>query len=543
VLVAVLAAATQQMAEAAPCSATLPVSSITKTTNGNIRITWVSDTNDVYVAQYTTNLTWFNQWFVGQDNITNQGTSTTWEDAGGSYPAPSDPSVTKRFYRIVRKDANYGVPCVNLLSPTNGATVSGIINVGVAASDDSRISSVTLIVDGQDFATITDGPMSFSLPTTFFSNGVHTIAARATDNAGLVRLGGDPNSPYAVNVATSETVQVVFQNDLSLDWFEAFQSSLPLQASLTTSNAGWTITIKSEGGATLKTLSGSTSNGKISAMWDGTDNSSNPVPYNAVYYVTISATPEGGGGLAAMSGPASATFATFREQFVGTAATILVRQKFIRTDVQAAAIGRLQNIKNWIALAEYNSDVYLGTVFEMAQNAHWDELLGYLADPSPRDITQFYYYGHAGPDGIGWKETTPNKGLAPGDISLATGNWLTNADLPIPHFRTPYKFVFIDACESAQGAIPEAFGIKRATTDYESTGRKNRAFMGWMHIAIADTLLNVYYGTFTTHFWEYWTQDSSRSLRDAVNLAFDDVPLVQLSELKIFGYDQLRWAE
>jgi Bacterial Ig domain/FlgD Ig-like domain len=513
----------------------IPVTAITAVSNTNIRLQWVSQTNDTYAVQYANDMEWFNTWHLIADNITNSPSNAVWDDTG-----ILSTNVTKRFYRVVRKDANYGLPCVTILSPTNAATMNGNAVVQVYATDDSRISVLTLMVDGADFATISAGPMSFPLPTTFFTNGVHTLAVRAADNAGILNLGGDPNSPVVANVTTSQPVQVTFQNDITVTWFEGFQSSLPIQARLTSTNADWTITIKNEGGTTVKTYSGSTSGGQINVTWDGTDNSSTPVPSDAAYFVTVSATPTG---LAPLSTSSSATFASYREQFVGTMETLLVRQKFIRPDVQAAAIGRLENIKNWIALAEFNADVYLGAVQQIAVNSDWDDLLNYLKDPPPRDITQFYYYGHSGPLALGFRETTPDKGITQGDVAIVTSNFLTWASVPVPHYRTPYKFVFIDGCEAAQGDWSEAFGIKKAQVNYAFVGRKNRAFMGWQHIVIADFLFSIHYGNFTTGFWQYWTEDVTRTLADAVDLAFADEPLVALSELKIYGNSGVTWGE
>jgi Bacterial Ig domain/FlgD Ig-like domain len=518
----------------------IPVTAITAVSNSDIRLQWVSQTNDTYAVQYANNMEWFNTWHLIADNITNPPSNAVWDDTG-----ILSTNVTKRFYRVVRKDANYGLPCVTVLSPTNAATMSGNATVQVYATDDSRISTITLVVDGKDFFTIRDGPMNFLLPTAFFSNGVHTISARATDNAGMPNLGGDANSPVEVNVSTSETVQVSFQNDITLDWFEGFQSALPIQAYLTVSNADWTVTIKSESGTTVKTLTGSTSNGRINVTWDGTDSGSNPVPYDATYFISITAT-SSGGGFSVLSTFGPATFASYREQGFFTAQTILVRQRFIRPDVQAAAIGRLGNIKNQIAAADANADVWLGAVIEMVQNSDWTDLHNYLVDPVPRDITQFYYYGHAGPLTLGFRETTPNGGLDATIMGQDLGNEFSYDavhNVIRAKFRTPYKFVWLDGCESAQGTWPDAFGIIRDRRDYSVVGRKNRAFMGWKDLIIADWLLDIDMGQFVEAFWENWTIDVTTTLGDAISSAHDQVPGAPINKLEVFGYLSLTWED
>jgi hypothetical protein len=547
VLVAVLAAAIPQMTEAAPCSATMPVSSITKTTNGNIRITWVSDTNDVYVAQYTTNLTWFNQWFVGQDNITNQGTSTTWEDAGGSYPAPSDPSVTKRFYRILRKDADYGMPCVNLLSPTNGATVSGIINVGVAASDDSRISSVTLVIDGDDYATITDGPMSFPVNTAMFTNGTHSIYARAADNVGIPSLGGNPDSDVVANVVTSETVQVSFQNNVVLDSFELFQSQLPISARLAYSNANWSVEIERENGTIAKTFSGSTSNGLIEITWDGTDGAGNPVAEKAVYFVNVSAVPLSGSGLLFASGTTTDTVtkATYREASTTTQTTLLTRQKLKNFLWEGVSAAKLSTISTTISMADANSGIYQETIFVMQTDNDWTDLLNNLADPDPREVTQLYYNGHANAEKIGFQEYTPNRGLDTTDVTVRLNNlyyFSPKKGTWVATFSTPYKFVFLDGCLSGNGTWPRAFGILKNQMSYSTVGARNRAFLGWARITVSSLFGNTH-DNFTKRFWQRWTEDVTKTFAVALQQAVDQTPGIEASQLVRYGYQNLTWEQ
>jgi PKD repeat protein len=78
-------------------------------------------------------------------------------------------------------------PSVSIFDPTEGQTVSGLYHVLVSASDDSALNLVELSIDGGDYVDITaswDGThYTYDWDTTTYSEGGHTIQARATDDA------------------------------------------------------------------------------------------------------------------------------------------------------------------------------------------------------------------------------------------------------------------------------------------------------------------------------------------------------------------------
>ncbi|MBI5778797.1 MAG: Ig-like domain-containing protein, partial [Planctomycetes bacterium] len=78
-------------------------------------------------------------------------------------------------------------PTVAITLPTSGASVSGLIQVTVEASDlQSGVSGVSLLLDGQLYSTTTQSPYTFDLDTMAYAAGVHTLTARATDTAGNI---------------------------------------------------------------------------------------------------------------------------------------------------------------------------------------------------------------------------------------------------------------------------------------------------------------------------------------------------------------------
>ncbi len=76
-------------------------------------------------------------------------------------------------------------PIVAIIAPPAGAVVTGWMSVSVQASDShSGIASVSLYVDGQLQATLTQRPFDFPLNTILFTSGAHTLTARGIDHGG-----------------------------------------------------------------------------------------------------------------------------------------------------------------------------------------------------------------------------------------------------------------------------------------------------------------------------------------------------------------------
>jgi len=94
--------------------------------------------------------------------------------------------------------ADTNSPTVNIVSPANGATVSGIITAQVSAADNIGVVSVNLSVDGNSLGTNASSPFGFSWNTTTVINGSHTLLATARDAAGNA-------SSFSVTVMVSNT--------------------------------------------------------------------------------------------------------------------------------------------------------------------------------------------------------------------------------------------------------------------------------------------------------------------------------------------------
>ena len=145
----------------------------------------------------STGATWS---LVGSDTIAlgttvYVGLATSSHDTTKAATATFD-SVTIAVSSDVTADSL--APTAEITSPANGATVSGTANVAVAASDNTAVARVELLLDGVLAATDSAAPYQFAWDTLGASNGSHTLQARAVD--------------LSNNVGMSVTVQVTVSN-------------------------------------------------------------------------------------------------------------------------------------------------------------------------------------------------------------------------------------------------------------------------------------------------------------------------------------------
>ena len=87
---------------------------------------------------------------------------------------------------IVLGMSDFSPPTVSITSPTDGSSVSGIVDIFADASDPSGIQKVEFYKSGEiiPFATDFDAPYTVSLDTTYMHNGTNWIYAKAYDRAG-----------------------------------------------------------------------------------------------------------------------------------------------------------------------------------------------------------------------------------------------------------------------------------------------------------------------------------------------------------------------
>jgi spore germination cell wall hydrolase CwlJ-like protein len=71
---------------------------------------------------------------------------------------------------------------VSITSPANGASVKGTVTLSATATGPAAISYVAFFLDGVQIGNDTSSPYSVSLDTTRYTDGQHTLSARAVDS-------------------------------------------------------------------------------------------------------------------------------------------------------------------------------------------------------------------------------------------------------------------------------------------------------------------------------------------------------------------------
>jgi RHS repeat-associated protein len=109
------------------------------------------------------------------------------------------PSLRPKLVVTYTDGARPVTPAVAVSAPPSGAQVSGAVTLAAAATDDRRVDQVDFLVDGSMVGSDTTAPFSVTWNSAAVTNGSHTVAARATDDAGNVTT----SSAAVVNVANS----------------------------------------------------------------------------------------------------------------------------------------------------------------------------------------------------------------------------------------------------------------------------------------------------------------------------------------------------
>jgi thermitase len=107
--------------------------------------------------------------------------------------------------------ADSAAPAISITSPAGGQTVSDGITVGVSATDNVGVASVSLTIDGASQGTDSSSPYVFQWATTAATNGMHTLIATATDAAGnsascSIIVTVSNSAPPADTTAPTETI-------------------------------------------------------------------------------------------------------------------------------------------------------------------------------------------------------------------------------------------------------------------------------------------------------------------------------------------------
>ena len=101
-------------------------------------------------------------------------------------------------------------PVVTISSPTNGATVSGTLNISASATDNIGVTSMQIKIDDNSVKTCSTTNCSFSWDTTTYTDTSHTVLVSATDAA---NNNGTKSITVTVNNAPISSCDTAFPNN------------------------------------------------------------------------------------------------------------------------------------------------------------------------------------------------------------------------------------------------------------------------------------------------------------------------------------------
>jgi len=275
---------------------------INATDEGAMQIYWASQSNEIYevdeadalIDTNTGTITW-NKLY---DDYPSQGTNTFIGDFGNYNLAPQilhPRNSSMRFYRVVDlgpDDLASDEPAVAIVSPTNGALISGAVTVTVAASSDWTSLTTKLYVDGQEMWPSSDGS-NYVVNTSEWGNGPHIFFATAKClSAPDVTWGG---SAAQVGHGVSPFVPVTFSNlvtriSFSQPFFQPELGQTQNVSAVFAANSDWTLTIRDAYSNAVRTVTGS--GNTLQFDWDGNGDGGTNIPAG-VYYYYISAQTNG----------------------------------------------------------------------------------------------------------------------------------------------------------------------------------------------------------------------------------------------------------
>jgi hypothetical protein len=162
-------------------------------------------------------------------------------------------------------------------------------------------------------------------------------------------------------------------------------------------------------------------------------------------------------------------------------------------------------------------------------------LITSLQDPA---TCNFYAFMHGSPSWIG--DAVSGKGevtFYADSVGQALGNCTQWVHLPIfpvgisapfPCVAHPYRFVFLDCCDTAGGTDwPKAFGIPARQISSISDPKMARAFLGWTGdvFSFNGLIANEYLYTLSTFFGSCWQPGGGNTLQYCVDFCTDPMGL------------------
>lgn len=170
-------------------------------------------------------------------------------------------------------------PGVAITLPVAGATVSGTVTVSGTASDDAAVARVEVSVDSGPYSpALGTDTWTYSLDTTGYPDGGHTIAARATDTSGnasstseTLNVRNSTSPTVSEQMVTPEGATIQIYSDVT-GWTAQQVYELLKPNALELTRIGPTLTIRLQTRYASSTLAGASETGGVYSGFRATMN-------------------------------------------------------------------------------------------------------------------------------------------------------------------------------------------------------------------------------------------------------------------------------
>lgn len=480
---------------------------------------------------------------LGRDGPSLPGDPGDPQEGGGI----TDPPDTG-FYRVVQHG-------IRLLGVTNGMTLSGVVTILAEAGNDSGIlTSLSLNENGAPVSDLSIShepfalPLSLTVDTTRMSNGVHEISAHA---AWYISGADNPYFEFA-----SEPVTISVFNEISFPkWMPMFgqeYNALYITAQSAHADAEWYVDVYGGEAGYIGTFGGHTYDGNIEIVWDLTGPPPDFLSYaDEPYFDFVVETffnDEQGRGNGSSSAAAPRTRKNW-DRWSAPGDWVVANQTFWESWVGGDNLDTMTD--SFVGTAEtFGRTVRpphsFGEAFRIQyanpnEGSSWQTFRQALYHPNSRNL---FYSGHGGNNGIGYNAANTNVFITRAEIESV----LRTVPLGQTN-RHAFRFVFLDGCQTANGHLPEAFGIVReedlSFEYYYNSGERYSAFVGWNKsptAGYAGHLVSPDHWKFLMNFQYAWLTEG-QGVREALNRAKNG-PLnnnvnVNPKHLTVLGYRNL----
>ena len=154
--------------------------------------------------------------------FTNSTYYQIFDSGNGFYsgPLPTEARVNTRKFKTTSSTgggdtipATGGIPpALNIISPTNGASVNGTVNLQVSSSDNFGVTKLEYYLGTTKVGESTVSPFSFSLNTENYADGTYALKAIAYNNAGDTYTDND-TSILICNSVLLQNITSISGND------------------------------------------------------------------------------------------------------------------------------------------------------------------------------------------------------------------------------------------------------------------------------------------------------------------------------------------